>query len=260
MDALLFRGDHMVYLPKDQVVVRESIPQPGGTVLPSSVVDYFIEQSSFHLIMHRCICRESDNCQKFPHELGCIFLGEAVQRISPHLGRMVTKEEALAHARRCREAGLVQSIGRDRLDSIWLGAGPVGKLMTICHCCPCCCLFRILPDLRPDIAAGVQRMPGVSVWVGDECTGCGRCLKDVCFVEAISQANGRAHISDACRGCGRCVEVCAHGAIHLTIEDRGYIEQTITGISARVNLDGRLPPGALTEPIAPNRQEKLRSG
>ena len=209
------------------------------------MVDHFIEQASYHWIMYRCICREGDDCQNYPHDLGCIFLGEAVQHISPHLGRMVTKEEALAHAKRCREAGLVQLIGRDRLDSIWLGAGPFGKLMTICHCCPCCCLFRILPDLRPDIAASIQRMPGVSVWVGEECAGCGRCTKDGCFVDAIRLVDGRAVISDACRGCGRCVEVCPQGAIHLTIEDQGYIQQTIAGISARVNIDGRRPAGEL---------------
>ncbi|HZW03956.1 MAG TPA: 4Fe-4S binding protein, partial [Anaerolineaceae bacterium] len=215
-----------------------------------AVVDHFIEQASYHWIMDRCICRESDDCQTYPHDLGCIFLGEAVQHISPHLGRRVTKAEALAHARRCREAGLVQLIGRDRLDSIWLGARPFGKLMTICHCCPCCCLFRILPDLRPGIGAGIQRMPGVRVWVGAECAGCGRCTEAVCFVDAIRLVDGQAHISDECRGCGRCVETCPQDAIHLTIEDQGYIQAAIAGIAARVDVDGRPAAGELAGAVA----------
>ena len=86
----------------------------------------------------------------------------------------------MAPARRCR-AGLVHLIGRNKLDSVWLGAGPSHKLMTICNCCPCCCLWRMIPQLDPAIGAKVTRMPGVSVTVTDRCAGCGTCAAGICF-------------------------------------------------------------------------------
>ena len=241
-DMMLFRGDEVVYLPKDRVVVRETIEQPGSMVLPSTLVDHFIEKASYHWVMNFCICREGDHCEDYPHDLGCIFLGEAVLKINPKVGRLVTKEEALAHARRARELGLVQLIGRDRIDTVWLGAKPFGKLMTICNCCPCCCLFRILPDLHPSISQRISRLPGVRVWIDREaCTGCGKCVRSECFVEALSLVDGKAVISDECRGCGRCVEVCPNNAIHLTIEDRGYVDNAIRRISSLVDVNGRPP-------------------
>ncbi len=253
MEQVIFRDDEMVYLPKDRVVIREAIDQPGSIVLPSAIVEYFIEKADVRWIMNTCICREGDDCQDYPHDLGCIFLGEAAAKIDPRLGRLVTKEEALEHARKCREAGLVHLIGRDRLDSLWMGVGPSEKLMTICNCCPCCCLFRILPDLTPNISRRIKRLPGVEVWVGEECTGCGKCVRSGCFVEAISLVDGKAQISDACRGCGRCVEACSKGAIHLTIHDAGYLANTIRRISSAVDVDGskpELPPLMGVSPVS----------
>lgn len=239
MDWMLFRGDEIVYVPKDRVVIQQTIDQPGGTVLPSTLVDHFIEKASYHWVMDHCICRQGDDCKDYPHDLGCIFLGEAALKINPALGRVVTKEEALAHAHRAREMGLVQLIGRDRLDSVWLGATPFGKLMTICNCCPCCCLFRMLPDLKPDISQRVHRLTGVNVWVDQQaCNGCGKCVRSNCFVDAIEMKDCRAVITENCRGCGRCVEACPRGAIHLTIEDHGYVHNAIRHISALVDVNG----------------------
>ncbi len=241
IDQVVFRGDDMLYLPKDRVVIRESIDQPGSTVLPSSVVEHFIEKADVCWIMDTCICREGDDCQDYPHDIGCIFLGEAAARIAPRLGHLATKEEALAHARKAREAGLVHLIGRDRLDSLWMGVGPSEKLMTICNCCPCCCLFRILPDLAPHISERIQRLPGVEVWVSEECTGCGKCVRTGCFVDALSLKDGKAHISDACRGCGRCVETCSVQAIHLRISDSSDLDNAIRRISSLVDVNSPRP-------------------
>ncbi len=246
IDQVVFRNDDMVYLPKDRVVIREAIEQPGSVVLPSSIVEHFIEKADYHWIMNKCICREGDDCQDYPHDLGCIFLGEAATRIDLRLGHPATKEEALEHARKAREAGLVHLIGRDRLDTLWMGVGPSEKLMTICNCCPCCCLFRILPDLTPTISQRIKRLPGVEVWVGAECNGCGKCVRTGCFVDAITMVDGKARISDACRGCGRCVEVCPTQAIHLRITDESYLANTIRRISRVVDVNA--PAGRIEAP------------
>jgi ferredoxin len=186
--------------------------------------------------MDRCICRDASHCEDYPIDLGCLFLGEAALGINPKLGRLVTKAEALEHVRRCREAGLVHLIGRNKLDTVWLGIGPGDKLMTICHCCPCCCLWRILPDLAPEIGAKTMGMPGAVVHVDDECVGCGTCAEGVCFVDAIRLNDGRAVISDACRSCGRCVEVCPQGAIKLSFERGAVVDEAVQQLSTLVQV------------------------
>jgi hypothetical protein len=102
----LFEGDDIIYLPRDNVIrVDQPIEGSGNTVLPSQVVEHFIEQASYHWIMDACICRDGSYCEDYPIDFGCLFLGEAVLQINPQLGRRVTKLEALEHVQRCREAG-----------------------------------------------------------------------------------------------------------------------------------------------------------
>jgi NAD-dependent dihydropyrimidine dehydrogenase PreA subunit len=240
VDHGLFDGDNIIYLPKDgsvkSIQIHESIRTQGDIVLPSQVVEYFIDKSNYHWIMNFCICRDSDGCQDYPVELGCLFLGEAVLNIRSEYGRLVSKDEALEHVRRCQEAGLVHLIGRNKLDTIWLGVGPGEKLMTICNCCPCCCLWKMLPQLTPMISNRVTRMDGVSVTITDLCGGCGTCCEGICFVDAIHLVNGRAIIDDECRGCGRCVEVCPNEAIELKIASSAFVQEAIERLAPLVDL------------------------
>ena len=186
-----FMGDDIVYLPKDNTIqINEAIAEPEDIVLPSQVVEHFIEKANYHWIMDFCLCREGAHCRDYPRDFGCIFLGEAVLGINPQLGRLVSKEEALDHARLCREAGLVHMIGRNKLDTMWLGVKPGGKLMTICNCCPCCCLWGTLPYFSPKISRKIQKLPGVTVTVTDLCSGCGTCTEGVCFVDASYSRTG----------------------------------------------------------------------
>lgn len=237
VDHWLFDGDDLIYLPKDKSIkIGQSIDQLGEMVLPSQVVEHFIEQASYHWIMNTCICRDAEKCEDYPIDLGCLFLGSAAMGINPKLGRRVTKEQALEHVRRCRKAGLVHLIGRNKLDTVWLGVGPGARLLTICNCCPCCCLWRVLPYLSPQIGAKVARMPGVSVAVGDDCTGCGVCAEGTCFVNAIHMVDGHAAIGEACRGCGRCVDACPQQAIEISIDYSQFVDKSVARISSLVDV------------------------
>ena len=233
----LFDGDRMVYLPENRVLeIHHPIDLPENVVLPSQVVDHFIREANVHWLMDTCLCRQAEGCTDYPIDLGCLFLGEAARDINPQLGRRVTREEALAHAQRCREAGLVHLIGRNKLDSMWLGVGPGDRLLTICHCCPCCCLYGVLPHLAEHLQGKVTRMPGVQVTVSEACVGCGACTRDVCFVDAIRLVDGRAVIDEGCVGCGRCVEVCPVGAIETIVEDDQFVQETVRRIAALVDV------------------------
>ncbi len=241
VDHWLFNGDGLIFLPQDEVVreisVDESIDSPGEMVLPSQVVDHFIEQAKVHWLMDFCLCREAEQCENYPIDLGCLFLGEAALKINPALGHRVTKEEAREHVQRCREAGLIHFVGRNKLDTVWLGVGPGERLLTICNCCPCCCVWGVLSHVTPRIGDKIERMPGVAVSVSERCVGCGSCMQDICFMKAIHLEDGRAVIGEGCKGCGRCVDVCPHDAIDLSITDERFVTTSIDHITALVDLD-----------------------
>ncbi|MGY5858944.1 MAG: 4Fe-4S binding protein [Candidatus Thorarchaeota archaeon] len=243
VDKIFFEGDDVIYLPKDSVAqktiqIGRKLDRPEETTLPSEIVHHFIEKANKHWIMNDCICRDAAKCEDYPINYGCLFMGEAVEGINPKLGRIVTKEEAHEYVRKCREAGLVHLIGRNKLDSQWLGVSPGDKLLTVCNCCPCCCLWKMLPDLNPEIGRKITKMSGVEVKVTDACVGCGTCTEeDVCFVNAISMVDGKAVISAECRGCGRCVEVCPNDAIELTIDNPDFMSDSIDRVSSVVDVE-----------------------
>ena len=236
IDHALFEGDDMIYLPRDRVIpIGKSVGAPEDVVLPSQVVDHFIDEANYHWIMDACICREGNHCKDYPHALGCLFLGEAALQINPGLGRRVSRDEAKDHVRKCREAGLVHLIGRNKLDEVWLWVNPGTKLLTICNCCPCCCVWRIAPVLTPAISRKLNRMPGVTVAVTGDCQGCGTCA-DQCFVKAIRLDDGVAQIGESCVGCGRCVTACPHQAIELTVADPNYVRDAIARLAPLVDV------------------------
>ncbi len=250
MDRWLFWGDDIVYLPKDKTVkVGEAVHSPGELMLPSQVVEHFIDQAEHHWVMNSCICRVATGCKDYPQDLGCLFLGEAAMGINPKQGRRVTREEAKEHIRRCEEAGLFHLIGRNKIDCVQLGVKPGNKLVTICNCCPCCCFWKMLPDISPRIGRKVTAMPGVKVVVTDGCIGCGTCTRGVCFVDAIRLVGKRAVHSEACRGCGHCVTVCPQKAIEVVIENDAFIEDTINRLtpSSIYRRDSGRRPGRFLE-------------
>ncbi len=238
MNKMLFEKNNLTILPKDKTVeikLNKKIPPQESIAVPSKIVEHFIEKSSYRFIMNFCICREAMNCENYPQELGCLFMGEAAREINKEFGHEATKEEALDHVKKCREEGLIHLIGRDRLDEMWLGVEPGTKLLVVCNCCECCCLWRMLPGMDKKTGSVVKKMPGIKIEVTEKCTGCNEC-KDVCFVDSIEIKNGKAVIGDECRGCGRCADICPQNAIKVIVEDTDYIEKTIKRINSSVDV------------------------
>jgi ferredoxin len=246
VDKLLFEGDDILVIPRDvavkstveEVQVNSNLKLPEETLLPSQVLKDMIDKSRYHLIMNTCICRVSNHCEDYPQDLGCLFLGRGVRKISPNLGRLVSKDEALEHVDKCQEAGLVHIIGRNKIDSVWLNTGPKEELLTICHCCPCCCLWKMAPDLPEDLGKSIRPMEGVFLYFEEKlCTGCGNCTQGSCFVDAVTLVDGKTVIDrEKCRVCGRCVELCPAGAISITMSEDA-VDRSVENLEPLVDVE-----------------------
>jgi ferredoxin len=236
LENLFFKGDEIIYLPHDTTIqINREISKPSDLVVPSEVIKYFINKTEYHWIMNFCICRSSIDCQDYPIEYGCLFLGRGIFDINPSLGKRVTRQEALDYIQKCSEAGLIHLIGKNRLDKQWLGVNDGNKLLTICNCCPCCCLWRITPILDERLGARIKKVDGVEINVTGDCIGCGNCT-EVCFVDAIYLEENKAVISRECRGCGRCAIRCPQKAIEISFKDTDYISKSIQKIEKIIDL------------------------
>ncbi|NLF03168.1 MAG: 4Fe-4S binding protein [Anaerolineales bacterium] len=200
------------------IPVHEAVQGAESVVLPYPLLDPLIAQASLRFVMNECMCRKGEDCTTYPHDFGCLFLGDGVTNISPSMGHMASVDEARAHVRRAVELGLVPLVVHTAFDGWMLGVS-YRRMLGICFCCDCCCAVRVGLKLGPPVFWDtVVRLPGLSVHVGPECVGCGRC-QDVCHVGAISLDQGTASINGQCKGCGRCVEVCPTQAIRLHVGD-----------------------------------------
>ncbi|TXT55388.1 MAG: 4Fe-4S ferredoxin [Candidatus Thorarchaeota archaeon] len=238
IDYALFEGDDITYLPKDIVIpINKEIGAPESRVVPSQILENFLDRAENIFLMDFCPCRTSMKCESHSRDLGCIFMGKAAADINPELGRLVSAKAAKEHLRRCREEGLVHMIGRQKLDAVWLNVGPIENLLSICNCCSCCCLWRVIPHIHPNISKKIKRLEGVKVEVSEDCIGCRTCIDAGCFADAIRMVNGKAMITEECRGCGRCVELCPEEAIDLSFENPDILDKIISKITKLVNVE-----------------------
>jgi len=207
---LTFKGDRATFIP-----VQVDVEKPVSVALPGRIVEQLIQESSFRFLLRECMCRSLEPCQYYPQNIGCLFLGEGAKEIESSLGREATVEEALTHHRKALALGLIPMVGNLRWDSLWLGVRKANPLLTICHCCDCCCYFKLYRFLPQEAAGGLQKLEGLEIRVTDEkCDGCGICL-DRCFIKAMTLQGGKAVPGEECRGCGRCAVICPKQAIKI---------------------------------------------
>ncbi|AMK14852.1 indolepyruvate ferredoxin oxidoreductase subunit alpha [Methanobrevibacter olleyae] len=214
------------------IEVNQSFQKDDSEFVPSEILKKVIKEAKDIVIMNKCLCRSSANCQDYPQELGCIFLGPASRKIASRYGRRASAEEALKHVDWADAEGLSHVIGRNKIDTVWMNVSPKEELLTICHCCPCCCLWKVVPDLDNDISDKVMRLEGVEVHTNmDKCKMCKKCLDDdVCFGGAISLENGKISINQKkCLGCGHCVQICEFDVFELS-----YTQKSLDSIINRI--------------------------
>jgi UDP-glucose 4-epimerase len=200
------------------IPVNQAVHGAESVVLPYNLLAPLVERASTRVILNHCLCRQGEHCRTYPHEIGCIFLGDGAAAIDLRLGQAADFEEAMAHVQRAMEVGLTPLVVHAAFDA-WVVGIPYRRMLAVCFCCDCCCTIRHGLRLGPPAFWDtVVRLPGLTVEVGDGCTGCGSCV-EVCPVRAISLEDGHARIGGQCKGCGRCAAVCPAEAITIRVDE-----------------------------------------
>jgi UDP-glucose 4-epimerase len=224
-------GNEAIIIP-----VQEAVRGKESVVLPFPLLTPLVSQASARTILNECMCRRAEGCRAHPQELGCLFLGDGAAAIDRSIGQRASVDEAMAHVQRALETGLVPLVVHAAFDAWMLGI-PYRHTLAICFCCDCCCTVR--QGLRlgpPAFWDTVVRLPGLTMTVSPECTGCGVCT-DVCPTGAIFLNGSAAQISDSCKGCGRCAKVCPVEAITLRVaENVDVLERLMARVERRTDI------------------------
>ena len=256
ISKIVFEGDGTYFVPNDRSIAKEDIEENKKTtrtstieinkniqivdkiVTPTDIIKNILKQSEDIVIMDKCLCRRSENCEEYPIDLGCIFIGKTTKKISRKHCRPVSQQEAIEPIDKCDEAGLVHIIGRNKMDTLWMNVRPGDELLTICNCCPCCCLWKVYPNLSDNIQKDFYKLPGISISCDeDKCVLCKKCV-DTCFSNAISVTDKIIIDEDVCIGCGQCSMKCPTNALKLNYENVD-VESVFNKIDSLVKINNK---------------------
>jgi UDP-glucose 4-epimerase len=211
-------------------------------ILHYKVTEHFIKKAGTIVIMD-CPCRTTAGCEKHDVHLGCTYMGKGAANmdLSKFPGaHIATKEEALELEHKAFENGLVPHLGKFRGDAAHFGVLEYeNELMSICHCCPCCCIVSLAKYGPKEYKQMIHRMEGVEVRIDqDKCTGCGLCFK-TCIYDGLRMKKDKAVIKqENCMGCGRCEMICPSKAVSVTIDDFSRIDELVARFEERTDITG----------------------
>jgi hypothetical protein len=136
------------------IPVNETLRGAESVVLPYDLLAPLVERASACVILNHCLCRQGENCRTYPHEIGCIFLGDGAAGIAPRLGQAADVEEAMAHLQRAMEAGLTPLVVHAAFDA-WIVGIPYHRMLA-----GRVLLLRLLLYDPPGLAAGTAGFLG----------------------------------------------------------------------------------------------------
>ena len=170
------------------ITVNVALGEYEDQILHYKVTEHFIKKAGTIILMD-CPCRTTAGCENHEVHLGSTYMGAeaAAMDLSKFPGaRLATKDEALERERLAYENGLVPHLGKFRGDAAYFGVlDHEDELMSMCFCCPCCCINGKLITHGASVPRIFKRIEGLTVKVDeDTCLGCGKCL-EVCVFKGM---------------------------------------------------------------------------
>jgi len=186
-------------------------------ITPVDLVKKAVKQSSYRIILDRCLCRDAFECKDYPRDFGCLMLGQACKRmVETGIARSITVEEALGFVDKASDLGLVSILGWAEFEAVGKGIPHEDhtNYFEICFCCPCCCLgLRNYKHMhKSEHMRNIFRTIGWRAQGSDACISCGKCVR-VCPMECISLDGDGISVGSECVGCGVCSVNCPEDAI-----------------------------------------------
>jgi len=213
------------------IPVNKVIQRGESMALPMEVITALLQKAGVLKRSPACVCRTAYGCERYPHDVACIWMGANSKAMPAYWGEEISYDEAIGHAKKALALGLVPSVVYDKT---------MVKLLALCFCCDCCCDIRLGLRLGPKAFwERVKPPPGVTAVVDERCNLCGECVqKGLCVVKAISLGGTRAEIDmDTCVACGRCAEVCPQGAISFEIDPQvDVVGMLLSSIAERTDI------------------------
>lgn len=236
----LGRKSYGSYIPVNQFVGEHE-----NTIIPLKVFEHFLSKVSVIVMEDICGCRHYRECKNHDVSIGCMHIGRDMlnrdlQDLEPGMpedvpGRLATKEEAIERVRLAYESGLMPLLGKGGMEG---QNGPnTGKLMSMCFCCPCCCVNGIVTRNGTSALKLFNRMEGLHVEVDrDICVGCGECV-EVCAFKGMDMIDGKAEVNQRrCLGCGKCEIACPNDAISIYFDDPSRVDDFINTLDSVVDV------------------------
>lgn len=192
-------------------------------VVPMDLIKESLRHVDYISGMDTCLCREANDCEDYPKDVACLFMGEPAKTVVKNgLAKRLTYEEACARVDLAAEHGLVgQAVWIEVEQMLWgVRNDHMDQFLEICFCCPCCCIaMRLARNATPKERHRFQPAGWTAVADHTACSGCGLCIKGEhgCPVEAISFGeDGKVQIDqEICVGCGICKNRCPSDVIKI---------------------------------------------
>lgn len=227
------------------IPINKSLGKYENTVIPMKVFEHFLSKAAVVVMEDTCGCRHYRGCKNHDVSIGCMHIGRDMlnrdlEDLEPGTsenipGRIATKEEAIERVRLAYENGLMPLLGSGGMEGD--NAPNTGKLLSMCFCCPCCCVNGIFLRNGTSALKLFNRLEGLHVEVDkDICVGCGECL-EICAFKGMEMNDGKAEVNqNRCLGCGKCETTCPNGAISIHFDDISRIDEFINTLESYVDV------------------------
>lgn len=227
------------------IPINKSLGKYENTVIPMKVFEHFINKAANIVMEDTCGCRHTRECKDHDVSLGCMHIGSDtlnlnLEDLEPGMpenvpGRIATKEEAIERVKLAYENGLMPLLGKAGMSGA--NSPNTGKLMSMCFCCPCCCINGIFLRNGTSALKMFDRMEGLHVEVDkDICVGCGECL-EICAFKGMEMIDGKAEVNQKrCLGCGRCESMCPNGAISIHFDEISRVDEFINTLESYIDV------------------------